>query len=58
MELLSSRGIIINDMTVTGKPVLISNKAFKAYGTAGMDLAGANTYLGTEAVTETVGKSC
>ena len=58
MELFPACGVIINDVTIARKPVFIGYKSFKAYGTAGMDLAGANADLGTEAVTEAVGKPC
>ena len=58
MELFPAGCVIIDDVAVTRQPVFIGNKTFKAYGTAGMDLAGAHADLGTEAVTEAVGKPC
>jgi hypothetical protein len=57
MKLFPASSIIIHDMPITIEPVLIGNKTFKAYGTAGMDLTRAYADFCSEAIPEAIRKS-
>ena len=55
MELTAAAGIIADDLAVSAEGIFVGDQALDTDRTAGVELAGADPYLGAEAVAEAVG---
>ena len=54
MEVTSAAGVIADDLSAAVEQVFVGHKAIESDRTAGVEFAGADAYLGTETIAETV----
>ena len=54
MKLSPAVGVVADDLALSGEEIFVGDKAFKADGTAGVELAGADADFSTKAVAEAI----